>query len=110
MTASSNGSSITSISCTPVSNSQFVYSSIPTQITCTALAANGGGASCAFTIRLLDVTLPTMVCPAAIVAEPPSGSSATAVSWEVSAFDVVGLSGSVLCNPLSGNTFNLGNT
>ena len=80
-----------------------------TGVTCTAADAAGNVASVSFTVTVEDTTAPDLVVPGAITIEADSAAG-KAVSFTVSATDVVTEAPVVTCSHASGATFALGTT
>ena len=93
--------------CTPASGSTFPIGTTPVNCSSTDFAGNTGSAS--FKVTVVDTTPPALTVPANMTVEATSGSGA-AVSFNVSATDLVTASPNVSCNPASGSTFPLGTT
>jgi len=89
--------------CTPASGSTFALGT--TTVNCTATSTTGSSAA-SFTVTVEDTTPPAITVPAPITAEA-TGPSGAAVTYTVSASDLVDGSVAVTCAPLSGSTFAL---
>ena len=76
-------------------------------ITCSATDAAGNTGSNSFTVTVVDTTPPAIEVPAAITAEA-TGPGGAAVSYSVTATDLVDGAVDVTCAPVSGSTFALG--
>ncbi len=94
------------IACTPASGSTFGFGT--TTVNCTATASTGTTTG-SFTVTVVDTTPPTLTLPGTITAEA-TGPSGAAVTFTVSANDLVDGSRPVTCDHLSGSTFPLGST
>jgi hypothetical protein len=94
------------IVCTPASGSTFALGT--TTVNCTATATTGS-TSGSFTVTVVDTTPPALTLPGSITAEA-TGPSGAAVTFTVSANDLVDGSRPVTCDHLSGSTFPLGTT
>jgi len=95
------------IACTPPSGSLFALD-MTTTVNCTATASTGT-TSGSFTVTVVDTTPPALTLPGAITAEA-TGPGGAAVTYSVSATDLVDGSRPVTCDHLSGSTFPLGST
>jgi len=89
--------------CTPASGSTFALGT--TTVHCTATSTTGSS-SASFTVTVVDTTPPAITVPAPITAEA-TGPSGAAVTYTVSASDLVDGTVSVTCTPVSGSTFPL---
>jgi hypothetical protein len=94
------------ISCTPASG--FTFPLGQTTVTCTATNP-GGSDTGTFKVTVRDTTPPVLALPLDITAEATSASGA-AVTYTVSATDLVDGNVAVQCTPVSGSTFALGTT
>ncbi len=94
------------IVCSPASGSTFALGT--TTVNCTATATTGN-TSGSFHVTVVDTTPPTLSLPSNITAEA-TGPSGAAVTFTVSATDLVDGSVTVTCDHLSGSTFPLGTT
>lgn len=95
-------------SCVPTSGSTFTLGD--TTVKCDATDVHGNKAiQTTFKVTVQDTTPPTVTVPADIIAEA-TGPTGAAVTFTVTATDIV--DGSVIptCTPISGATFPLGNT
>jgi HYR domain-containing protein len=92
--------------CTPPSGSTFALGT--TTVNCTATASTGS-TSGSFTVTVVDTTPPALTLPGPITAEA-TGPSGAAVTFTVSATDLVDGSRPVTCDHASGSTFALGTT
>lgn len=95
-----------SIVCTPASGSLFPLGT--TAVNCTATASTGT-TSGSFNVTVRDTTPPTLTLPGTITAEA-TGPSGKAVTFTVSATDLVDGSRPVTCDHASGATYPLGTT
>jgi hypothetical protein len=95
-----------SISCTPASGSTFALGT--TTVNCTATAVTGTTTG-SFNVTVVDTTPPALSLPGNITAEA-TGPSGAAVTFTVSATDLVDGSRPVLCDHTSGATYPLGTT
>lgn len=95
--------------CSPSSGSNFPVGT--TTVTCSATdgAGNTGTATLTVTVNLVDTTPPTLSVPGPITAEA-TGPGGAAVTFSVSATDLVDPSPTVSCSPASGSSFPLGTT
>ena len=94
--------------CAPASGSLFALGSHT--VTCNATDASDNVADpTTFKVTVHDTTKPIVTVPAAIVAEATSAAGA-AVTFAVSAFDIVDLAIPATCDADSGDTFPLGET
>jgi hypothetical protein len=94
------------IVCTPASGSTFALGT--TTVNCTATASTGT-TSGSFTATVVDTTPPALTLPGTITAEA-TGPGGAAVTFTVSANDLVDGSRPVTCDHASGSTFPLGST
>jgi hypothetical protein len=93
----------TAVTCSPPSGAVFAVGT--TSVTCTTI----GGASCSFTVTVVDATPPTISCPTAVNTTLPRGQSSAVVNYPAAtATDECAVS--VLCVPPSGSTFPAGST
>lgn len=93
--------------CGPVSGTTFAIAS--TTVTCSADDARGNTGTATFTVTVRDTTAPELTVPADITAEATSPDGA-AVSFVVSAVDLVDGAVAPACTKGSGATFPLGST
>ncbi len=100
------GGSIASV-CAPASGSTFAVGQ--TSVQCTATDAAGNAASTSFNVNVTDTTGPVVNVPGNLVAEATSAAGA-AVTFVVTASDLVDGSVAATCAPASGATFALGTT
>src|SRR5256712_4872479 len=96
-----------SASCSPLSGSTFPLG--VTSVTCSAMDAHGNLGSASFTITVRDTTPPALVLPGAFSVEA-TGPSGAAVTYSVSASDIVDGALVPSCAPASGSIFPLGMT
>jgi hypothetical protein len=94
------------IVCTPPSGSTFALGT--TTVNCTATASTGT-TSGSFTVTVVDTTPPALTLPGSVTAEA-TGPGGAAVTFTVSASDLVDGSRPVTCDHASGSTFPLGST
>ncbi|QNP41391.1 HYR domain-containing protein [Lysobacter solisilvae (ex Woo and Kim 2020)] len=80
-----------------------------TTVTCSASDTRGNTASTAFAVKVVDTTPPTLSLPGNLV-EEATGPLGAAVSFSVSASDLVDASVLLVCSAHSGDTFALGTT
>jgi HYR domain-containing protein len=78
-------------------------------VNCSATDAHSNTANGSFTVTVQDTTPPSLTLPSDITAEA-TGPSGAAVTYTVSASDLVDGSVTVNCSPASGSTFPLGTT
>src|SRR6185436_6231985 len=91
-----------SYACVPPSGTTFAKGT--NSVTCTATDASGNTASCSFTVTVEDHELPTIICPANIVAQIVPGTCQTNVTFAATAADnCPGVS--YACVPPSGSAF-----
>jgi hypothetical protein len=81
----------------------------PTSVTCTATDAHGNDGSASFTVTVVDTTPPSVTVPASF-SVPATTSSGAVVTFAASASDLVSVSLTPTCTPLSGSAFGLGAT
>ncbi len=93
--------------CTPAANSAFALGSH--QVNCEVSDGAGNQATGSFAIYVVDTTGPAITVPDDITAEA-SGPDGAAVTYEVSASDLVSGAATATCTPASGSTFPLGTT
>ncbi len=91
--------------CSPASGSQFPMGN--TTVVCTAADAAGNVGHANFTVMVRDTTPPTIFTPYNVTAEATSSAGAV-VTFDVSAFDAVGLASGPTCTPGSGSLFPIG--
>lgn len=95
------------VTCVPASGSTFPIATTLVQCTATDAHSNTGRGSFSVTVR--DTTPPAITVPADITAEA-TGPSGAAVTFTVTAVDIVDGDRPVTCSPASGSTFALGTT
>jgi len=93
--------------CDPPSGSLFPIGT--TTVNCIATDQSGNEATCSFDITVGDTTPPVLDCPADITVEC-SSHAGDVVEWIATATDTCDDSPSVVCDPPSGSTFQLGPT
>ncbi|NJD57044.1 MAG: HYR domain-containing protein [Nitrospirae bacterium] len=94
--------------CLPASGGTFALGK--TTVTCNATdAANNKAIATTFAVHVVDTTPPALSLPSPITAEA-TGPSGAAVSFTVTAVDLVSGNVTVTCTPASGSTFALGTT
>lgn len=76
-----------------------------TLVTVTATDGSGNGAGCVFTVRVVDTTGPSLVCPAPISAEAETDAGVAVSFAAATATDAVTASPTVVAAPASGSTF-----
>ena len=92
----------------PPSGSTFAKGT--TTVTCTATDAAGNTQACTFTVRIQDIEIPSVICPANIVGVTDGGQcSKSNVSYAATAADNCP-GAAVVCVPPSGSTFAKGTT
>ena len=91
--------------CSPASGETFAIGTTP--VGCSATDAHGNTSSGSFHIAVLDTTPPTLTLPADLTVEA-TGPSGAAVTFGVSASDVVDGPVTPDCDATSGTTFPLG--
>jgi len=94
-------------SCLPISGSTFPLGS--NTVTCSAMDSHSNTGTSSFTIDIQDTTSPVLALPAEITAEA-TGTSGTAVDFDVSASDSVDGDVVVFCDATSGAAFPIGTT
>lgn len=98
---------IPSLTCNPPSGATLPKGT--NTVTCTATDAAGNVESCSFAVSVLDKELPSIGCPANIVAFTPFGQCDAQVTYNASALDnCPGVT--LLCVPASGSSFTRGVT
>lgn len=95
------------VTCTPTSGSTFAIAT--TGVTCTATDAAGNPGSATFDVTVQDTTPPNLTVPADITVDP-TGPAGAAVTYAVSATDLVDGSLTPGCSQASGSTFAIGTT
>lgn len=75
------------VTCSPVSGSVFPIGN--TTVTCTAEDEAGNAGTATFVVSVVDTTDPAVVVPNDMVVYAPAGQTSTAVTFTVSAFDIV---------------------
>jgi hypothetical protein len=95
------------VTCSPASGSTFAIATALVQ--CSSTDAHSNTANGSFSVTVRDTTPPAITVPADITAEATSSSGA-AVSFTVSATDIVDGNRPVTCTKASGSTFPLGTT
>lgn len=80
-----------------------------TTVTCDATDSSGNQSTGAFTISIVDRTIPQLVIPANMVVESIENSG-IAIEYQVNASDEVDQAVSAVCSPLSGSVFVIGDT
>jgi hypothetical protein len=96
-------------SCDHASGSEFPLG--PTLVTCTATDASGNEASASFTVTVEDTTPPTLSGMPTDITEEATGAGGATISYtDPTATDLVDPSPTVICAPISGATFPLGET
>ncbi len=79
-------------------------------VTLTTMDGNGNGASCDFTVEVVDLTNPMITCPGNITQSAAAGECSAVVTWtDPVATDNCGTA-SVECSPPSGSSFIVGTT
>lgn len=96
-----------STSCTPPSGSSFEVGT--SNVVCAVTDAHGNTGSATFTVTISDKTAPALFLPSEVVAEATSAAGA-AISYAVSAADLVDGPLTPSCSIPSGSTFALGDT
>src|ERR1051326_5328911 len=91
------------LNCMPASGSTFALGT--TTVNCTATNINGSSTA-SFKVTVVDTTPPAVTVPAPITAEA-TGPNGAAVTYTVSANDLVDGPVAVTCTPVSGSTFPL---
>src|ERR1051326_4525765 len=91
------------LNCMPASGSTFALGT--TTVNCTATNINGSSTA-SFKVTVVDTTPPAITVPAPITAEA-TGPNGAAVTYTVSANDLVDGPVAVTCTPVSGSTFPL---
>jgi len=96
------------VQCTPASPSVFSYGA--TSVLCTASDASGNIASCGFQVTVLDVTPPVVQCPGDVRVDGTGPNGATTAFEIATATDNRDPSPVVLCDRLSGEVFDYGDS
>ena len=94
-----------SVVSSPASGSTFNVGT--TTVTSTATDGNGNTATCSFTVNVVDNQSPVITCPSNIILNNDAGLCGAVVTFNVTASDNCGVS-TIVSNPLSGSTFNVG--
>jgi len=95
------------INCTPTSGTVFALGT--TVVDCTATDNNGNSANSSFNVTVVDTTAPALIVPEPITVEAES-MVGTAVSYVVTATDIVDPNPGINCTPVSGDVFPIGIT
>jgi predicted extracellular nuclease len=95
------------VGCSPASGSTFALGT--TVVTCSAADAVPNVGLASFNVTVRDTTAPVVSVPAVQVAEATSAAGAV-VTFNATATDTVTSGLAVLCLPLSGSTFQIGDT
>ncbi|MBI4322298.1 MAG: HYR domain-containing protein [Chloroflexi bacterium] len=95
------------VTCSPASGSTFALGT--TTVNCSASDTRGNTSSASFSVTVVDTTPPALTLPSNITAEA-TGPSGAAVSFTVSATDLVDGVRPVTCTPASGSSFAIGTT
>jgi hypothetical protein len=97
------------INCTPASGSTFPVGTTPVDCTATDSAGNVSSPHASFSVTVTDTTPPVLTLPGDqnVETEDPGGA---AVTYSVSASDIVSGSITPSCNHASGDTFPIGTT
>lgn len=106
-TASDLVDGVRPVACVPPSGSTFPLGE--TTVTCSASDSRGNSSTTAFTVTVVDQAAPVVTVPANMTVEATSPSGAS-VTYSASANDNVDGSVPVICTPMSGSTFSLGET
>ena len=85
----------------------FVYSRIPTPITCYAWDKAGNNQTCTFTVTVDDFYPPHITCPADLSANTSLNSNTGSATFSATATDNVHVA-SVVCNPSSNSPLTIG--
>ncbi|NUS61397.1 MAG: HYR domain-containing protein, partial [Lysobacter sp.] len=93
--------------CVAASGSTFALGT--TEVTCSATDKAGNTGSAKFNVKVVDTTDPNLHVPANITAEATSNAGA-AVSFTVTADDLVDTNVDIVCSPASGSTFAIATT
>jgi hypothetical protein len=93
-----------SVICTPASGSFFPKGT--TAVHCSTAT----GATCSFTVTVIDTEPPTITCPANISVTAPDGQTSTVVNYEGATATDNCPGVTVVCIPPSGSAFPLGRT
>ena len=95
------------VTCSPASGSTFAIGS--TRVSCSATDKAGNTGSASFAVNVVDRIPPTLQLPSDMTVQG-TGSGGAAVTFSVSASDLVDGSLPVTCNPASGSAFPYGAT
>ncbi|MGE5462149.1 MAG: HYR domain-containing protein [Syntrophothermus sp.] len=93
--------------CSPTSGSTFALGT--TTVNCSASDSSGNVVSNSFTVTVQDTTAPAVSVPSNVSSEA-TGPAGAAVTFSVSASDLVDGAVATICTPASGSTFALGAT
>ena len=96
-------------SCVPASGSTFALDSTTT-VNCSATDAHGNTSTGSFKVKVVDTTAPALTLPADIGGIEATGPGGAAVTFAVSATDLVDGSVTPSCDHSSGSTFAVGTT
>ena len=95
--------------CSPASGSVFTKGA--TTVTCIVTDSSNLTGNCMFTVTVADHQAPTVTCPANITQAAASNQCSAVVTYSTAtATDNCGVSGSPVCAPASGSTFQKGVT
>ncbi len=97
-----------SSSCLPASGSAFPRGQ--TTVTCTAADASSNTAHCSFTVTISDHELPTITCPADVIAGTETGQCTSHVTYSSPNVEDNCFGAYSACTPVSGSVFSKGNT
>ena len=104
--ASDNCGNVTVVS-TPASGSTFALGT--TTVISTATDGSGFTSTCSFNVTVNDTETPVIICSNDITQNNDPGNCSAVVTFTVDATDNCGIS-SIVSNPASGSTFNVGTT
>jgi uncharacterized repeat protein (TIGR01451 family) len=107
MSDATSGPATRSATCSPASNTVMPLGS--TTVNCSGADLAGNTATGSFVVTVADTTAPTLTVPTGAAASTTDGAG-TAVSYAVSASDVVDVAVTPVCSPASGSLFPIGTT
>jgi HYR domain len=99
---------VISVACSPARGQAFPLGTTP--IDCTAVDSNGNVGTATFDVVVSDTTGPAVTAPAASLAAEATSPDGAAVTFDVSATDLVDGAVPATCSLPSGATFPLGST
>ncbi|WP_158002441.1 HYR domain-containing protein [Methyloterricola oryzae] len=107
MSDATSGPATQSATCSPASNTVMPFGN--TTVNCSGADVAGNTATGSFVVTVADTTAPTLTVPTGASASTTDGAG-TAVSYVVSASDLVDGAVTPSCSPASGSVFPIGTT